>query len=168
VLTIALLRFAEAAAAEVKEPSNPVIPDASEVVWAAICFFLLLLLVYTVFMPTLRRLIAERDTKIRGDRDSADRTRDELGVARRDYDAALADARLEANRLMEGARAEVEAHRQRLQAEVDREMAVLRQATQQEIIAFAMTSSTWRSARLRRSCNVRSTGRGLSASSTEP
>ena len=136
MLTNALLRFAEAgeaAAAEVKEPSNPVIPDVSEVVWAAICFFLLLLLVYTVFMPTLRRMIAERDAKIRGDRDSADRTREQLGVARRDYDAALADARLEANRLMEGARAEVEAHRQRLQAEADREMAALRQATQQEI-----------------------------------
>jgi len=138
VLTIALLRLAEAgeaAAGEVKEPSNPVIPDVSEIVWAAITFFLLLLLAYTVLMPTLRRLIAERDAKIRGDRDAAERTRDALGLAKREYDAALADARLEANRLIEGARAEADEHRRRLQAEADREIAGLRVAAQQEITA---------------------------------
>ena len=136
MLTIALLRLAEtggAAAGEVKESSNPVIPDLSEVVWAAICFFLLLLLVYTVLMPTLRGLMAERDAKIRCDLDAADRTRDALGLVRRDYDAALADARLEANRLIEGARAEADEHRQGRQAEADREIAGLRQATQQEV-----------------------------------
>ena len=135
MLTIALLRLAatgEAAAGEVKEPSNPVIPDVSEVVWAAICFFLLLLLVYTVLMPTLRRLMAERDAKIRGDRDSAERTRDALGVVKRDYDAALADARAEANRLIEAARAEADAHRQSLQTVADQEIGVLRQAAQQQ------------------------------------
>jgi F-type H+-transporting ATPase subunit b len=136
VLTIALLRFAEtgaAAAEEVKEPSNPVIPDVSEVVWAAICFFLLLLLAYTVLMPALRRLMAERDAKIRGDRDSAERTRDALGVTRRDYDSALADARTQANAIIEAARAEAEDHRKTLQAAADREISVLRQAAQQEI-----------------------------------
>lgn len=136
MLTTALLRFAEsgeAAGEATKKPSNPVIPDVSEVVWAAICFFLLLLLAYTVLMPALRRLINEREAKIRGDRDAADRTRDELALARRDYDAALADARAEANRLIEGARAEADARRQELQAAADREIAVLRQATQDEI-----------------------------------
>lgn len=137
MLTTALLRLAEAgdAAGETKKPSNPVIPDLSEVVWASICFFLLLLLVYTVLMPAIRTLMNERDAKIRGDRDAAERTRDQLGIARRDYDAALADARLEANRLIEGARAEAEAHRQGLQAAADREIAQLRQAAQQEITA---------------------------------
>ena len=135
MLTTALLRLAEAgeAAGEVKEPSNPVIPDTSEVVWAAICFFLLLLLVYTVLMPAIRKLMNERDEKIRGDRDAAERTRDQLGIARRNYDDALADARGEANRILEDARAEVEAHRQTLQAAADREIATLRQAAQQEI-----------------------------------
>jgi F-type H+-transporting ATPase subunit b len=137
VLTTALFRFAETGAAAAgeatKDPSNPVIPDVSEVVWAAICFFLLLLLAYTVLMPTLRRLMAERDTKIRGDRDAAERTRGSLSTTRAEYDAALVDARLEANRVIEGARAEAEAQRLVLQTEADREIAGLRQVAQQEI-----------------------------------
>ncbi len=147
MLTIALLRLAEtgasAASEATKEPSNPVIPDVSEVVWAAICFFLLLLLVYTVLMPTLRRLMNERDAKIRGDRDATERTRDSLVSARRDYDAALGDARVEANRIIEGARAEAEAHRQSLQSAADHEIAVLRQSAQDEIAA-ARTSALGR------------------------
>jgi F-type H+-transporting ATPase subunit b len=146
VLTIALLRLAattgEAAGEKAAEPSNPVIPDLSEVVWAAICFFLLLLLVYTVLLPTLRRLMTERDAKIRGDRDAAERTRDSLVSTRADYDAALADARLEANRLIEGARAEAEAHRVTLQAEADREIAGLRQVAQQEIATARASAVT--------------------------
>lgn len=132
MLTIALARLAEAAG-EVEEPSNPVIPDMSEVVWAAITFFLLLLLVYTVLMPTLRRMMTERDAKITGDRDSAERTRAELVTAKAEYEAALADARSQASRLIDGARAEAEAHRATLQAAADREIATLRAATQQEI-----------------------------------
>jgi F-type H+-transporting ATPase subunit b len=80
-------------------------------------------------------MVKEREDKIRGDLDSADRAKDQLTVVQRDYEGALAGARAEAGRIIEEARADADAHRARLQAAADAEIGAHRQQAQAEIAA---------------------------------
>jgi F-type H+-transporting ATPase subunit b len=122
-------------AVETPKPKNPIIPTGKEMLWAFVFFALLFFLMRFVLVPPLQRALAAREDKIRGDLDAADRAKDELGIVRADYDAALAGARAEANQLIEQARAEADAHRAQLQAAADAEIAQLRQQAQAEIAA---------------------------------
>jgi F-type H+-transporting ATPase subunit b len=132
-----LLLFAEEGeATEAQEDvPNPVIPAGNELLFAAIFFLLLLVLVKFVFLPPLLRMRQEREEHLRGDRDAADRQRDAVGQTQTEYQASLAGARAEANRLIEEARAAADARRAELQAAVDAELAELRRAAQEEIEA---------------------------------
>jgi F-type H+-transporting ATPase subunit b len=118
-----------------EKASNPIIPEVKEIFWAFVFFALLFFLMRYVLVPPLQRMLAEREEKIRGDLDAADRTKDQLGVVRADYEAALAGARAEANEHIERARAEADEHRVQLQAVADAEIAELRQQAQAEIAA---------------------------------
>ncbi len=121
--------------AEEKEAPNPVIPTGNELLFAAVFFFLLLILVKFVFLPPILRLREEREQHLRADRDAAERQRDAVGQTRAEYEASLAGARAEANRLIEEARAAADARRAELQAAADAEIAELRRSAQAEIDA---------------------------------
>jgi F-type H+-transporting ATPase subunit b len=126
---------AEAAGTTEKNPPNPIIPTGKEILWAFVFFALLFLLLRYVLVPPLMRMVKEREDKIRGDLDLADRAKDQLATVQRDYDAALAGARDEAGRIIEEVRAEADAHRARLQAAADAEIAAHRQQAQAETAA---------------------------------
>src|SRR5690606_32882826 len=105
------------------------------ILWAFVFFALLYLLLRYVLVPPIQRMTREREEKIRGDLDAAERAKDQLGVVRDDYEASLAGARAEADRLIGEARAEADAHRAQLQAAAGAEIAQLRQAAQADIAA---------------------------------
>jgi F-type H+-transporting ATPase subunit b len=145
IASLAIL-FAEAGG-ETKQPPNPVLPRGEEAAygemfWAAVFFLILLALMRYVLLPQVKRVMDERDAKLRADRDTADRAATELGTARSDYEAALAGARAEANAIIEEARREAETHRAGLQARADQEIAALRQAAQAEIAQARATALT--------------------------
>ena len=112
---------------------NPVLPEWHEVVWATIFFLALLALMRYVLLPPLRRLIDEREAKVRGDLASAEMSKDELVQTRAAYDAALAGARGEAGGVIETARQEADARRAELLAEAERDISGWRAAAQEEI-----------------------------------
>lgn len=118
---------------ETPDPPNPVLPEMFEVVWAAIFFLALLALMRYVLLPQIKRLIDEREAKVRGDLAAAEMSKDELTATRAAYDAALADARNEANGLIDAARGEADSRRSEIFAAAEAEIASLRAAAQEEI-----------------------------------
>lgn len=116
-----------------EDPPNPVIPEINEIVWAAIFFVALWLLMKYVLLPPITRAMENRATTIQGDRDAADAATASLGSTRRDYEASLGAARNEANEIIAAARANADERRAALQAEADTEIAELRRTAQAEI-----------------------------------
>jgi F-type H+-transporting ATPase subunit b len=136
LLNFSILAAAEAAeAAAEEEAKNPIIPTGKEMLWAFVFFMLLFLLLRFVLLPPLQRMMRERDEKIRGDLDAAEKAKDDLVQVRADYEAALASARAEADGIIGSARAEADAYRAQLQADADAEIAQARAAAQAEITA---------------------------------
>lgn len=115
------------------EVVNPVEPDVPAMVWGAIFFFILLILMYSVCLPPIRKAIRQRAEQQRLDEETAERARTEAEQVRRDYDATLADAHAEAAQIVDDARAAAEAERSRRVAEVDAELAAERQAVMAEL-----------------------------------
>jgi F-type H+-transporting ATPase subunit b len=90
-------------AAEEKEFS-PVAPVLSELVWAAVFFVLLFIVVSRVALPKLNVALAARESAVVGRVRAADETKAEADALLADYRARLADAQTEANRIIDEGR----------------------------------------------------------------
>jgi F-type H+-transporting ATPase subunit b len=112
---------------------NPVSFDVPNMFWGAIFFFALLLLMYTVCLPPVRKAMRQRDEQRQVDEEAAERAGYDAEQVRRDYDATLADARAEAARIVDRAREDAEAERQRKVSEVDAELGAAKQALMAEL-----------------------------------
>ena len=121
-IATAVLAFAE----EVEEVPNPVIPELKEVLWAAGSFFALWALMRYVLLPPILERRAAREERMRSDREAADRAQAALGQVQADYDASHAEARAEADRIIDGARNEAAEHRASLLSDANTEIATLR------------------------------------------
>lgn len=121
------------AAEEAGDPPNPVIPEMNEIVWAAIFFIALWMLMKYVLLPPITRAMENRSATIQGDRDAADAAAAALGSTRRDYEASLASARAEAGDIIAAARGRADEQRAAMQADADAEIAEMRRSAQAEI-----------------------------------
>jgi F-type H+-transporting ATPase subunit b len=99
VLNVLLL-----AAEEGEDPFSPVSPQLTEVVWAAVFFFVLLFILYRVAWPALQKALAARQAAIAGSIQAADATKAEADGVLADYRAKLADAQTEAQRIIDEGR----------------------------------------------------------------
>ena len=115
---------------------NPVVPDElGEIFWGAVAFFSLWILMRYWLLPPLLRIREERQAKEIADLEAAESARTHAEQVRRDYDATMAEARAEANRVLEEARAAAEAERGRVVAAAESEVAVQRQESMAELEA---------------------------------
>ena len=91
----------------------------SQIFWLVLCFVALYVLLSRVALPRLGGVIADRNVKIEGDLDTANRLRNESEAAQASYEKALADARAKAQALASEsqAKAAVEAEAQRKKLE---------------------------------------------------
>jgi F-type H+-transporting ATPase subunit b len=69
----------------------------SQIVWLAITFTVLLILMWGVALPKVRRVLEDRQSKIDGDLQEAERFKNEAEEALKAYEAALAKARSDAH-----------------------------------------------------------------------
>tara|TARA_B100001142_G_C14161430_1_gene588618 strand:+ start:187 stop:687 length:501 start_codon:yes stop_codon:yes gene_type:complete len=69
----------------------------SQIVWLAISFTVLLIIMWGVALPKVRRTLEDRQSKIEGDLQEAERLRDEANAALKSYEGALAEARSKAH-----------------------------------------------------------------------
>jgi F-type H+-transporting ATPase subunit b len=118
-----LLLFAQENGEPADEPEgiDLVLPEFAELLWGAIAFIVVLAVLAKVAFPAIRKALEEREGKIRGDLEAAERAKAEAQKVLDDYRKQLADARGEANRIIEEARQAAEQVRKDITAKAETE-----------------------------------------------
>lgn len=88
------------------EAPNPLIPAWYDIIWSAVVFVPLLLVVAFVLVPRLNRVLDARRDAIEGGIKRAEEAKAEAAAALEQYTAKLADARGEAAGIRDAARAD--------------------------------------------------------------
>ena len=114
---------------------NPVIPNIYDVIWAAVFFFALWGLMKFVLLPPIIQGRDERRAKAAAARDAVDGAEAELNSIRAEHEEKLASARSEAGRIIDAARADVEADRASQVGAVEAEIAQQKAAASAEVDA---------------------------------
>lgn len=110
------------------EPPNPVLPEIHEILWPAIFFVALWMLMKYKLYPKVRSTMDARAAKLADDRDATDTAGAQLGSVQADYDQALAAARADAAGVVDAARARAEEYRSSIVAAADAEIAEMKAA----------------------------------------
>ena len=118
----------------VKAP-NPILPAANELVWGSLSFVILFYLLVRFAFPPVKKMMEERTNRIRRDLDDGERVRSEAEAILADYQRQLADARGEANRVIEESRQTAERLRADLVQRAEAEVAELRRRSEEDIRA---------------------------------
>jgi F-type H+-transporting ATPase subunit b len=128
-----MLATLSAVAQEADKTVNPVLPTGSELLWGGVFFALLLILMWAVCLPPIKKAMRRRDDQMQADREAAERARVEAEQVRRDYDVTLTEARVEAQRIVSEAHAAAETRRAEIIGAAEAEVAAQRQQAMAEI-----------------------------------
>jgi F-type H+-transporting ATPase subunit b len=111
-----------------KKGIDLILPATAELVWGIICFAVVAFLLIRFAFPRIRETIEARERAIQGSHEEAEKARDEAKGLLDDYKQQLAEARSEANRIIEEGRQSAEQVRKDLvaKAETDAEGIVAR------------------------------------------
>ncbi len=116
-----------------EEAINPILPAIGEIFWGALAFATLFVLIRYVLLPPVQRVMHDRAATIQADLDAAAAAKAKATSASSELDDQLAGVRGEAASIIEEARAEAEAERQRLVARADREVSAMKEIAETEI-----------------------------------
>ncbi len=100
---------------------NPVMPHASEVIVGFVAFMLLLFVIWKFVVPRFETIYEERTEKIEGGLQRAEQAQAEANRLLEQYRAQLAEARTEAARIRDDARADAVAIREDMLAQARQE-----------------------------------------------
>lgn len=114
------------------EAPSPILPEASEVIWGAIAFAVLFVLLAKFGYPAIQKGLDDRAERIRGDLDAADTAKTEAEAELSRYQDQLKGAREEATRMRDDARAEMEQYKDQRRAEIDAELNEYRERSKAE------------------------------------
>ena len=112
---------------------NPIMPEPSEMVWGAIAFICLYVLMRYVFLPKIQGTIDKRAAAIASDLEAAAAAQAQAKGATAELEDQLADVRAQAAAIIEEARQEADAERQRLIGRAEREITALRDVVESEV-----------------------------------
>ena len=98
---------------------NPILPALNEIVWGTFSFVILFLLLWKFAFPAIRKSMAARTEKIRDSLGAAENAKADAEAILSQYQAQLADAKNESNRIIEEARATADALRRDLMAKAE-------------------------------------------------
>ncbi|MCR2785335.1 MULTISPECIES: F0F1 ATP synthase subunit B [unclassified Microbacterium] len=99
-----MLNALVAYAAEEGAAPNPLIPAWYDIIWSAVCFVVILFVVWKVALPKMKTLLDERAAAIEGNIARADEAQRKAEAALEQYTAQLAAARKEAGEIRDAAR----------------------------------------------------------------
>ena len=137
MLTALILAAQEHAPEGEAASSNPILPEANEIIWGAISFLVLLVLIRKLAWPMLKKGMDARAEKIKATLVEADNAKDEAQAVLDDYRRQLADAKSEAGRIIDEARQAADKIRQDLRKQAETEVAELKTRAQDDISAMA-------------------------------
>ena len=110
-------------------------PQASELIVGAIAFAILFFFMWKWVVPRVNTLLEERRAQIQGQLESAEQTRQQAERELAEYRKQLANAREDANRIIEEARETAEQFRRDIQAKAEEESRNIVARAQDEIRA---------------------------------
>lgn len=105
------------------EGIRQILPETDELIWGSLAFFILFSVLVWKGFPKLKETLQARTDRIRGQLEAAERTKQEADAVLDQYRAQLADARNEANRIIEESKKTAEALRKDLIAKAEAEAA---------------------------------------------
>ncbi len=116
-----------------EEEHNPLLPEADELIFGSLAFLIVFLALQRWAFPAIRKGLQERQEKIRGDLEDAEKAKNEAETALDRYQQQLQEARGEANRVIEEARKTAEQMRRDLLARAEDEAQALVRRAQEEV-----------------------------------
>ena len=119
------------------EKFNPILPETNEIIYGALAFIVLLVVLSKVALPDIRASLQNREDRIRSDLETAERMKLDAQQVLDEYRRQLADARNETGRIVEDARRVAEEVRRELLAKAEAEAAELRGRAQADLEAMA-------------------------------
>ncbi len=102
----AVINLATAVQAAEEAPPSPLFPAIYDIIWSAVAFVIILLVVWKYALPRMGAMLDERSALIEGNIEKASEAKAEADAALEEYRAQLADARGEAGKIREQARAD--------------------------------------------------------------
>jgi F-type H+-transporting ATPase subunit b len=130
-----VLGFISVLAQETVSDKEDLYPHASELIVGALAFAVLFVFMWKWVLPRVNALLEERRQQIQGQLESAEQTRQQAERELADYRAQLANAREEANRIIEEARATADQLRRDMERRADEEAGNIVARAQDEIHA---------------------------------
>lgn len=118
-----------------QEAPSPLAPAWNELFWGGLAFLLVLAALSKFGYPAIKKGLEDRTNRIRESIDEADRAKAEGQAVLADYQRQLADAKSEANRIIDEARQAADSVRADLVARAEAEVAELRQRSRDDIEA---------------------------------
>lgn len=115
------------------EGFNPLKPDPGLFVWVTIAFLVVLFVLAKKVFPKLQESLADREAKIGGDIAEAERIKQEAEAVLADYKARVAQAREEANKILEETRQSADSVRKDLIAKSEGEARLIVDKAQKEL-----------------------------------
>lgn len=88
------------------ETPSPLLPALPDLIWGAVCFIVLAFLFTRYVLPRMNTMLDERSAKIEGGIKKAEQAQAEAAAALAKYNDQLSEARAEAGRIREAARAD--------------------------------------------------------------
>jgi F-type H+-transporting ATPase subunit b len=95
---------AEALTEDCFSAPSPILPATNEIIWGSIAFLVVLAGLMKFGFPAVQKGLADRENKIRTDLESAEQSRQDAADKAAEYDAKLADARVEAQNIIDEAK----------------------------------------------------------------
>ena len=114
---------------------NPILPAANELIWGSISFVILLVILYKVGYPSVKKGMDARAERIRASLAEAEKAKDEAHSVLAEYRQQLADAKGESARIIEEARQAADKIRQDLHKKAEQEVAEIKRRAQEDITA---------------------------------
>lgn len=106
-------------------PQLNVIADGTftnQIAWLVLTFLVLFFIVSKLVLPRITRVIGEREETIADDLDTAERLNTEAEDVKESYEASLADARSQAQKIMLGAKEAIQKDAAKSQARLDKKL----------------------------------------------
>ena len=110
-----------------------VLPEPAELVGGALAFLFVAGLLGWLVWPKIRDAVQKREQTIQGQFEDAERAKAEAETARRNYESSIADAKGEANRIIEEARQSADQVRKDLIAKAEADAAAITARAQEQI-----------------------------------
>ena len=121
------------AATETVQSKNPILPSVPELVWGTVAFLVIFFAMAKFAFPAVKKSMDARTERIRESLDSAERAKTDAQSILDEYQRQLADAKNEANRIIEESRQTADTLRRDLMAKAEADAAEVRSRATQDI-----------------------------------